>query len=185
MPPINPLGLLVGAARGGGGVNPVDMLTNAIPGGGPAVDMAKVAIQGAANALMPASPETEARFAQLMAGWSAVELRVTSLPTDGSIRDARSILDAYKAWTRFRNDWLQGRKDGAQLPAQEGALQRVAAALDATPAAKGMPPLGQPSPRAPRIAPRRPSGPSKATLAVGAVALVGTAVAATLMLRGK
>lgn len=187
MPPGNPFGLLVGAATGRG--NPVDMLTSLIPGGAPAADMAKVAIQGAANALMPASPETEARFAQLMAGWTAVELRVNSLPAN--LPEAKDMLAAYRSWTKFRNDWLQGRKDGAQLPMQEGALQRVGNILNAAGGAPGMAPLGTPpGPPGPQLRipsrPARPAakreGPSKAILAVGAVALAGAAVGTALLL---
>lgn len=164
-----------------GAFDPAALITGLIPGGGPAVDIAKAAIQGATNALQPVSPETEARFAQLMAGWSAIELRVTSLPTNG-LPDVGNVLAAYKSWTAFRDAWLQGRKDGAQLPAQEGALKRTAGILDKAPAATALPPLASPGPSRPI---RVPSKPNHGFLAVGAAVLVGGAVAVTLLLKGK
>jgi hypothetical protein len=150
-----------------------------LPNMGPATDTARAAIMGAANALTPTSPETEARFAKLMAGWGAIELRVNSLPLDGGIPGSREVLTAYKKWQSFRDSWLQGQKDGSLLPTQEGALERASHLLDKAAApvvpAITMPPL----PRVER--PHRSASPGL-LWAAGAVAMVGVTAAAAYAL---
>lgn len=135
-------------------------------------DMAREGSRRAQTAIAPPSRGQEKEFTRLREAWASLERRYVygSEPLTSSARE--TLLDAAADWREFRDAWLTGDKQTANLGAQTRALSAVQGV-----ASRPIPSASAPAKAPQRAKMRYPAPPPWKTIA-------GVAVGGTLVIAG-